>query len=64
VQKLLKHPLLQSSVTSYVFQSSQEHHQCLLKAQMILLKADLAAWLVYAIAMNTLISTLPSWPYM
>ena len=50
VQKLLQHPLLQSSVTSYVSQSSQAHHQCLLKAQMILLKADLAAWLVYAIA--------------
>ena len=45
MQKLLKHPLLQSSVTSYGFQSSQVHHQCLLKAQMILLKADLAAWL-------------------
>ena len=48
MQTLLKHPLLQSSVTSYVFQSSQAHHQSLLKAQMILLKADLAAWLVYA----------------
>jgi len=31
MQKLLKHPLLPSSVTSYVFQSSQAHHQCLLK---------------------------------
>jgi len=48
---------------SYVFQSSQAHHQCLLKAQMIMLKADLAAWLVYTIAINTLISALPSWPY-
>jgi len=27
----------------YVFQSSQVQHQCLLKAQMILLKAELAA---------------------
>jgi len=35
MQTLLKHPLLQSSVTSYVFQSSQVHHQSLLKAQMI-----------------------------
>jgi len=48
MQELLKHPPLQSSVTSYVSQSSQAHHQSLLKAQMILLKVDLAAWLVYA----------------
>ena len=44
-------------------QSMQVYHQSLLKAQMILLKAVLAAGLVYAIAMNTLISALPSWPY-
>ena len=29
----------------------------------ILLKVDLAAWLVYESAMNILISALPSWPY-
>jgi len=35
-----------------------------IKAQMILLKADLPGlFYVHVIAMNTLISTLPSWPY-
>ena len=28
-----------------------------------LAQADLAAWFVYTIAMNTLFSALPSWPY-